>query len=94
MRYLDTTVRVGRHEFPVEWRDENPIAAVVETFGVWQIPTDDNGRFIQLIVYGPSVEREVNMVFSAASSDTPMGLTVAGARRIAKGILGSIAQPR
>lgn len=93
IRNLDTTVSVGQQEFRVEWRHENPIAAVVETLGVWQIPTDDNGRFIQLIAYSPSIEREVNMVFSAASSDTPMGLTVAGARRIAQGILGSTAQP-
>jgi len=73
IRNLDTTVSVGQQEVPVEWRDENPIAAVVETFGVWQIPTDDNGRFIQLTAYSPSIEQKVNMVFSAASSGTPIG---------------------
>lgn len=78
----------------MEWRDENPIAAVVETSGVWQVSIDNNGRSIQIIAYSPSIEREVNMEFGAASNDIPMGLTVAGARRIVQEILDSIAQSR
>lgn len=85
---LGTSVEVGRQQLPSEWFDESPIATMIlETWGVWQISTDDTGRSIRILAYSPSTERQANTMFSAASSDVPVGLNVDGAHRIAQGIL-------
>lgn len=91
---LHAWIRISQQELPIDSYDGNPISHLDDTWGAWQIRTKQDTRRIQIVAYSPSIERQINILFTQGLYEEPFAITVSEAQQVAHDILDAIAKPQ